>query len=279
MGGTAGGPLRSSGAQHALQMLLAQAGEAERSAVTTLAGAPAPTPAAPAQSRDLSTASSGAVSIDPQSGGNGGVPTDDGTGSPGVAPPSATAAANVPATSSTLDAVNAANAAGTAMADPARTAAAASHAASAGASSTTLSLQTQLRAPLGTVEWTDELGTQLTWMAHHGIGSASLQVSPPDLGPIQVRIAVHGSAASVWFGAAQADTRAALEQALPRLHELFGAQGLALADANVSREQPGEQREAGAAVWAGSGVPQQSTDPGAQGATALQRLGLVDLYA
>jgi len=261
-------------------MLLAQAGQGERPAITTPAGSPGSTPAAPAQSMDLSTPSSGSVRLEPQAGGSGGVPAGDGTGSPGVAPPSAPAAANVLVTSSTLDAMNAANAASTAMADPTRTAAAASHAASAGAANTMLSLQTQLRAPLGTLEWTDDLGSQLIWMAHHGIGSASLQVSPPDLGPIQVRIAMHGSAASVWFGAAQADTRAALEQALPRLHELFGAQGLALADANVSREQPGEQREGGAAVWGGgSGGSQQSTDQGAQGATALQRLGLVDLYA
>src|SRR5581483_2930306 len=51
--------------------------------------------------------------------------------------------------------------------------------------------QRELTATIGTAAWNDELGTHLTFMAQQGSQSASLQVTPPDLGPIEVRIAVH----------------------------------------------------------------------------------------
>ncbi len=40
------------------------------------------------------------------------------------------------------------------------------------------------------------------------------------------------------FGASNPETRNALEQSLPRLREMFAAQGLTLGNANVSRDTP-----------------------------------------
>ena len=149
-----------------------------------------------------------------------------------------------------------------------------------GAEAARATVQATLHAAVGTADWADELGGQLTWMAHQGVGSASLHVSPADLGPIEVRITVHANDASVWFGAAQADTRAALQQALPRLRELFAAQGMALADTGVFREPPREAPQRGATAAAPSG----SADAGiertqAVSAPAHATVGLVDLYA
>jgi flagellar hook-length control protein FliK len=95
-----------------------------------------------------------------------------------------------------------------------------------------------LRAPVGTPAWKDELGTQITWMAANGREAASLRLSPEHLGPLEVRISMREGEASVYFGASNPDTRSALEQSLPRLRELFAAQGLVLADAGVSRDPP-----------------------------------------
>jgi flagellar hook-length control protein FliK len=139
-------------------------------------------------------------------------------------------------------------------------------------------VQSELHAPVGTAAWSDELGTQLTWMAHRGTESASLKLSPADLGPIEVRIAVHDSQASVWFGAAHPDTRAALEQALPRLRELFASQGLALSDTGVFREAPRQQPQAAPPT----GIARTTREVDASRVTAVAhstRLGLVDLYA
>lgn len=135
----------------------------------------------------------------------------------------------------------------------------------------------ELRSPVGSTAWSDELGGQLTWMTHQGIESGSLKLSPEHLGPVEVAISVQNGAASVWFGAHQADTRAALEQALPRLREMFASQGLTLSDSGVSRESPRNQSKPTApqGVSAVAAIGAEST-----GSAALQMsLGLVDTYA
>lgn len=134
---------------------------------------------------------------------------------------------------------------------------------------------------MGTSAWTDELGAKVTWMAHQGIESASLQLSPEQLGPLQVSISVHDGQASVWFGAAQADTRTALEQALPQLRQLFANQGLTLADAGVSREPPrGQSRQQPARTSAPvSGVAAANLDSPGVRTSVAGGLGLVDTYA
>lgn len=135
-----------------------------------------------------------------------------------------------------------------------------------------------LNAPVGTSHWHDELANQLTWMAHHNLDAATLHVTPAGLGPIEARIAMHGSHATVWFGASHADTRAALEQALPRLRAMFAMQGLSLTDSGVFREAPRRRPPSGPSVSAVSRVgPVAQPSTAAQSSTSLP--GLVDLYA
>jgi flagellar hook-length control protein FliK len=136
----------------------------------------------------------------------------------------------------------------------------------------------ELRSPVGSAAWSDELGGQLTWMTHQGIESGSLKLSPEHLGPVEVAISVQNGAASVWFGAHQADTRAALEQALPRLREMFANQGLTLADSGVSRESP-RNRSKPAAPQGISGVAAIGSAEGTGSAALRMSLGLVDTYA
>ncbi len=138
-------------------------------------------------------------------------------------------------------------------------------------------MSSELKSSVGTAPWVDELGNHLTWMAQQGIGSASLHLSPAELGPIEARISIHGTEATVWFGAAHPDTRAALEQALPRLRAMFATQGMALADSGVFREAPRQpQREP--ALPGVSSLPSRAASPAAPSAAAT-RLGLLDLYA
>jgi len=134
-----------------------------------------------------------------------------------------------------------------------------------------------LSAPVGTTAWTDQLGARLTWMTHQGIGSASLQLSPKHLGPLQVSISVHHGQASVWFGAAHADTRQALEQAMPQLRQMFSGQGLTLTDSGVSHESP-RGRESHQGSVGQVGAIAEESGAGTSGSVAV-RLGLVDAYA
>ena len=135
-----------------------------------------------------------------------------------------------------------------------------------------------LRSQIGTSAWTDELGARLTLMAHQGLTSASLRLTPDHLGPVEVKISVRDSSASVWFGASQADTRAALEQALPRLRELFAAQGLNLTNAGVSGESPRGAPHSPRTTVAPGDAAREAAVISVTSATAAHQ-GLIDTYA
>lgn len=134
-----------------------------------------------------------------------------------------------------------------------------------------------MRSPVGTPAWHDELGAQLTWMAANGREAASLRLSPEHLGPLEIRISVQDGAASVWFGASNPDTRSALEQSLPRLRELFAAQGIVLADAGVSREGPRHAFKPTPTAFGSRGSSDASSDSSVTAVT-LSRVGLIDTY-
>ena len=80
-------------------------------------------------------------------------------------------------------------------------------------------LSNKVNTPVTDAGFADEVGGKITWMANQGVQSASLQLTPEHLGPVDVRISMQDGSASVSFNAAHADTRAALEQALPRLRD------------------------------------------------------------
>lgn len=82
--------------------------------------------------------------------------------------------------------------------------------------------------------WTQGLGERLLLMAEKGQQNATLRLQPEQLGPLQIHIRVDEDGASqVLFSAHHAQTREAIEQAMPRLRELFAEQGLNLAQADV----------------------------------------------
>lgn len=137
----------------------------------------------------------------------------------------------------------------------------------------------ELRAPLGTAAWTDELGARLTWLVDRGDQVASLRLSPENLGPLEVRIAVREGETSIWFGAANADTRAALEQSLPRLKEMLGASGLSLANAGVFSHTPRDPQRGFTAAALARASQESGTEVAGEVAMQVSRRGLVDLYA
>ena len=135
-----------------------------------------------------------------------------------------------------------------------------------------------LKSPVGSAAWNDELGTQLTWMTQKGLETGSLRVSPEHLGPVEVQISVQNGDASVWFGATHPDTRAALEQALPQLREMFASQGMTLTDSGVSREPPRNQTRS-QAPQSISAVSALGSSDASTAAAVRMSLGLVDTYA
>ncbi len=138
-----------------------------------------------------------------------------------------------------------------------------------------------LQATVGTQQWATELGNKLTMMATKDTQSATLYMTPADLGPVQVRIDLNQDQASVWFTAEHAETRSALEQSLPRLRELFSAQGMSLTDAGVFGDRS-RQQQADSGFTSSRFHNMQYQDSEALADTATVRtisLGLLDAYA
>jgi len=133
------------------------------------------------------------------------------------------------------------------------------------------SLTTHVRDP----RWVEDLGNRLASMVRTGESSASLQLTPVDLGPLEVNVSVRDNQATVHFSAANADTRALLEASMPRLREMLAAQGFQLMDSSVSHGFARQTRHesAGTPRDAGTGeAPTISAQP-------IHITGLLDLYA
>lgn len=140
-------------------------------------------------------------------------------------------------------------------------------------------------APLPVAEpavFAERLGQHLSVMISQHAQHARIAVSPPDLGPVEVRVTVVGEEASVQLVSPHAATRDALEEALPRLRAMFADSGLVLDQAGVFSETPQRGGRA-AASYAEAGATGGDGQPEDDGATAVAgrvhvSLGLVDAY-
>lgn len=140
-------------------------------------------------------------------------------------------------------------------------------------------------APLPVAEpavFAERLGQHLSVMISQHAQHARIAVSPPDLGPVEVRVTVVGEEASVQLVSAHAATRDALEEALPRLRAMFADSGLVLDQAGVFSETPQRGGRA-AASYAEAGATGGDGEVEDDGATAVAgrvkvSLGLVDAY-
>jgi flagellar hook-length control protein FliK len=135
-----------------------------------------------------------------------------------------------------------------------------------------------IEVPVPSPDWREAFGDRVVLLAREAIQSAELHVTPPELGPVSVRIDVNGSEANIVFGVQHPDTRNAIADALPRLAELLAAQGLALGGAQVGAQlardrQPGEA-ERTRADGGDDALPRI-----ASASSAAVRRGLVDLFA
>jgi hypothetical protein len=96
--------------------------------------------------------------------------------------------------------------------------------------------------PLGHPGWDAEMSERIVWMTSKSMSSAEIHLNPPNLGPVEVRISLNqDQQASIQFVSPHAAVREALEAAMPKLRDLFGAQQLSLADVSVSQHPAGQQ--------------------------------------
>ena len=134
---------------------------------------------------------------------------------------------------------------------------------------------------LGTPRWQEEIGNRITLMAAQGQHSGSLRLNPEHLGPVEVQITVGDDRTNVQFGAQNADTRQALNDALPRLREMFASAGLQLGQAGVSHHAP-RQRSDNTFGASADRIAARSDGEPTPLAAPVQRIthsGLLDTYA
>ncbi|HZF16044.1 MAG TPA: flagellar hook-length control protein FliK [Steroidobacteraceae bacterium] len=105
------------------------------------------------------------------------------------------------------------------------------HSAPAEAAAQNLKLDVPMRSP----EWAHALGEKITWLVDQNLASAQIKLNPPQLGPIEVRIAISGDNAQVSVSAHNGITRDALEAAAPRLRDALTSHGFGGVSVDISQ--------------------------------------------
>lgn len=145
-----------------------------------------------------------------------------------------------------------------------------------------LKLDTHL--PVHSPRFAEGFNQQVVVLAQHGVQQAQLSLTPPDLGPVDVRITVAHDEASVQIAAPSGVAREAIQEALPKLKEMMEQSGVRLNDANVFAQLP--QRDSPGAQQRAEWWQQQHSNGGLQGdggdlpvPMMIRHPGLIDAYA
>lgn len=115
-------------------------------------------------------------------------------------------------------------------------------------------IQIPLNMQFSHSQWSNGVAEKTAALISQNINSAEIQMDPPELGPLQVRIQVHQDQASVTFVTANPQVRDALDASLLRLKDMLQEQGLQLVDSGVS-DQSAEEKQQHSGSSSGSGEP------------------------
>lgn len=96
--------------------------------------------------------------------------------------------------------------------------------------STPTPLNTHFQSP----RWGEAVTEKVMWMSSRGLKEATIQLDPPELGQMKIKIGVHQDQAQVSFTVQNTSVREALDSHALRLREMFAEEGLNLADVDVS---------------------------------------------
>ncbi|BAU58848.1 flagellar hook-length control protein FliK [Halorhodospira halochloris] len=144
----------------------------------------------------------------------------------------------------------------------------------------------QLNVPqqVGQNGFTPAVGERIDWMVKEGVKEARLQLNPPGMGPLDVKVTVGEERTTVNIIAHNAATREALQEDMQRLRQMLAEQGNEEVEVNISSGgEEGQQDEAELLADA-SEVGVDSVGEGDDGETPAQEgsargLGLVDHFA
>jgi flagellar hook-length control protein FliK len=145
------------------------------------------------------------------------------------------------------------------------------------AAAQTTAVERSISTPMTDRNWSGEVAGQVQWMVNNNIQSATLQLSPEHLGPVEIHIDVQASQVNVTFSAAHPDTRSALEQTVPQLRSLMASGGLTLGQTSVQHQQT----RSGSSYASSSASSTHASSKSVESVTfsPSRGLGLIDEYA
>ena len=138
---------------------------------------------------------------------------------------------------------------------------------------------------VGSPDWAPALSDRVAWMVEGEVKQADLQLNPPELGPLEVRISMVDDEARITFTASHPQVREALETALPKLRDMLGSSGVQLLQVDVSGHGAGHRPPPEAGSGAAAAQAPTSRGGAREALAALgtgsphRRQGLVDAYA
>ena len=97
-----------------------------------------------------------------------------------------------------------------------------------------------ITVPFQQAQWGAAVAEKVMWMSSHGLQEAEIQMDPPELGPLQVKVSIENDQAHVSFVVQHANVKDALEQTAMRLRDMFDAEGIDLVDVDVSDQSADE---------------------------------------
>lgn len=94
-------------------------------------------------------------------------------------------------------------------------------------------------------EWGTQVAERVLVMTQQSIKHATIQLTPEELGHLEIKIQLDGDEAEVEFNVQHADTREALEQSAQKLKDLLAEEGIKLKDSEVNDQtNPNAEGEA-----------------------------------
>ena len=137
----------------------------------------------------------------------------------------------------------------------------------------------KIAAGVDTGDFGQGVADRVTLMMDGNLSTAKLQVNPPALGPIEVRIALQAGHAQIWLSSHSAVTRDALESSAPKLREMLGSQGFAQVSVDISQRSFQERSPPSHAYQASPAIGDSPAIHTASTAVSRAASGLLDAYA
>ena len=132
--------------------------------------------------------------------------------------------------------------------------------------------------------WSEAMSERVVWASKQGVQTATLQLDPPELGSLQVKLHITHDQVSVSFSSPHASVRDSVEQSMPRLKEMLEDQGLSLGESSVNDQgasSSDRDRDEQTGVASRDGRYDASREEGAEVSENENKssLSLVDYYA